>query len=50
MATSPDPTAAPRIPLTRERVLQAAVALADRDGVASLSMRKLAKELGVEAM
>ncbi|HEX2157320.1 MAG TPA: TetR/AcrR family transcriptional regulator [Actinomycetes bacterium] len=50
MATQPDPSPAARIPLTRERVLRAAVAMADRDGVASLSMRKLAKELGVEAM
>jgi AcrR family transcriptional regulator len=50
MATSPDSSPTPRIPLTRERVLRAAVAMADRDGVASLSMRKLAKELGVEAM
>jgi AcrR family transcriptional regulator len=41
---------APRAPLTRERVLGAAVALADRDGVRSLSMRKLAQALGVEAM
>jgi AcrR family transcriptional regulator len=50
MATTPDPSPTPRIPLTRERVLRAAVAMADRGGVASLSMRKLAKELGVEAM
>jgi AcrR family transcriptional regulator len=42
--------AAPRTPLTSERVLQAAVALADREGVESLSMRRLARELGVEAM
>jgi AcrR family transcriptional regulator len=42
--------AAPRTPLTSERVLQAAVALADREGVGSLSMRRLARELGVEAM
>ena len=42
--------AAPRTPLTRERVLQAAVVLADREGVGSLSMRRLARELGVEAM
>jgi AcrR family transcriptional regulator len=40
----------PRAPLTRQRVLDAAVALADRDGVGSLSMRRLAQELGVEAM
>jgi AcrR family transcriptional regulator len=42
--------AAPRTPLSRRRVLDAAVALADRDGVGALSMRKLAHELGVEAM
>jgi AcrR family transcriptional regulator len=40
----------PRLPLSRQRVLGAAVALADRGGVASLSMRRLAQELGVEAM
>jgi AcrR family transcriptional regulator len=50
MTTQTNPGAAPRVPLTRERVLQAAVALADRGGVRSLSMRKLAQELGVEAM
>jgi AcrR family transcriptional regulator len=41
---------APRAPLSRERVLQAAVRLADEAGLEALSMRKLAKELGVEAM
>ena len=50
MTTQPDPNPAPRIPLSRRRVLGAAVALADRGGVGSLSMRKLAQELGVEAM
>ncbi len=39
-----------RAPLTRERIIEAAVALADRNGVAGLSMRKLGAELGVEAM
>jgi AcrR family transcriptional regulator len=39
-----------REPLTREAVLRTAVAVADRDGVAALSMRKLAEQLGVEAM
>jgi len=39
-----------REPLTRDRVVAAAVDFADRDGVGSLSMRKLARELGVEAM
>jgi AcrR family transcriptional regulator len=43
-------SASRRTPLTRERVLQAAVALADERGVEELTMRKLAKELGVEAM
>jgi AcrR family transcriptional regulator len=36
--------------LTRERVLQAAVDLADRGGIEALSMRKLGQELGVDAM
>lgn len=40
----------PRTPLTRERVLGAAINLADRDGIESLSMRKLGQEVGVEAM
>src|SRR5215211_4444873 len=40
----------PRTPLSRRRVLEAAVALADERGVGELTMRKLAKELGVEAM
>ena len=39
-----------RIPLTRERVLRAAVALADESGSESLSMRKLGEAVGVEAM
>ena len=39
-----------RQPLTRERVLRAAIALADAGGFESLSMRKVAGELGVEAM
>ena len=39
-----------REPLTRERVLQAALKLADQGGLESLSMRKLGQELGVEAM
>ena len=37
-------------PLSTERVLRAAVDLADRGGFDSLSMRKLAQALGVEAM
>src|SRR5207237_10005069 len=40
----------PRAQLSRERVLGAAVALADREGINALSMRKLGQEVGVEAM
>ena len=39
-----------RKPLSRERVLETAVALADQRGAEALTMRKLAAELGVEAM
>jgi AcrR family transcriptional regulator len=39
-----------RAPLTRERVLDAALRLADDGGIESLSMRKLGQSLGVEAM
>jgi AcrR family transcriptional regulator len=40
----------PRLPLTRERVLRAAVELADERGIEALTMRNLGQELGVEAM
>src|SRR3954453_8440813 len=36
--------------LSRERVLRAAIRLADEGGIESLTMRKLARTLGVEAM
>jgi AcrR family transcriptional regulator len=36
--------------LNKDRVLRAAVGLADRDGIEYLTMRNLARELGVEAM
>jgi AcrR family transcriptional regulator len=39
-----------REPLTKERILRAAVALADEGGAESLSMRRLAQELGVVPM
>ncbi len=39
-----------RTPLTRERVLDAAITLIDERGIGALSMRKLGQELGVEAM
>jgi AcrR family transcriptional regulator len=36
--------------LSRERVLRAALQLADEEGIAALTMRRLAQALGVEAM
>jgi AcrR family transcriptional regulator len=50
MATQMDPAPRARDPLTRDRVLRAAVELADREGIQSLTMRNLARELGAEAM
>ncbi|MGY1815813.1 TetR/AcrR family transcriptional regulator C-terminal domain-containing protein [Blastococcus sp. SYSU D00820] len=44
------PTERSRPALSRARVLAAAVALADRSGLESLSMRRLGEGLGVEAM
>jgi AcrR family transcriptional regulator len=40
----------PHVPLSRERILDAAMRLADEYGLESLSMRKLGQELGVQAM
>ena len=45
-----DPATDTRAQLTRERVLQTAVAFADRHGLEALSMRKLGQELGASAM
>ena len=39
-----------REPLNREKILDAALALTDEHGLDGLSMRRLAKSLGVEAM
>jgi AcrR family transcriptional regulator len=50
MAAQPDAAEEPRLPLTRERVLRAAVELADTRGIESLTMRNLGHEVGVEAM
>jgi AcrR family transcriptional regulator len=49
-ATDPSPSPEPRSPLSKDRVLRAAIALADQGGIDALSMRRLAQELGVEAM
>jgi AcrR family transcriptional regulator len=50
MAVRTQKTPPRRMPLNRERVLRAAIALADARGAQELTMRKLAQELGVEAM
>lgn len=42
--------AAARTPLTRERVLTSAMALADTNGISALTMRSLAQELGAKPM
>ncbi|RIK09805.1 MAG: TetR family transcriptional regulator [Acidobacteria bacterium] len=39
-----------RLPVTRERILRAAIAVADEHGLAAVTMRRLGSELGVEAM
>jgi AcrR family transcriptional regulator len=48
--TQPTPIATPRVPMSRDRVLAAGMRITDRGGIQALSMRKLANELGVEAM
>ena len=50
MTTKADARTRAREPLSRERILDTAVALADEGGVESLSMRKIAQELGVVPM
>jgi AcrR family transcriptional regulator len=45
-----EPGPAPRPALNRDRVVDAALAIVDRDGLDGLTMRRLAAELGVEAM
>src|SRR5919201_4134693 len=50
MATKGTSRAKPRVRLSKDRVLRAAVELADAHGVEAVSMRRLAQELGVEAM
>lgn len=50
MTTRAESTVDRRAPLSRERVLRAAVDLADREGIDAVSMRRVGSELGVEAM
>jgi len=46
MAAQPQP----RLPLSRDRILQAALELVDEHGIDALTMRRLGQELGFEAM
>jgi AcrR family transcriptional regulator len=46
MAVGTDPRAQPRLPWTRAQLLRAAIDLADKGGIESLSMRRLSQHLG----
>ncbi len=48
--TADETTPQRRTPLNRDRIVVAAVEFADREGLDALSMRKLGRDLGVEAM
>jgi AcrR family transcriptional regulator len=50
MPSTTEPRAERRARLTRDRVLQTAVDLADADGIDALTIRRLAEQLGVEPM
>jgi len=50
MSTNANKSGKTRKPLTRERLLAGAIAVADQEGIESLTMRRLSKELGVEPM
>lgn len=50
MATRAGRRAQRRVPLSRERVLRAAIVLADAGGVEALTMRTIGRQLGVESM
>lgn len=50
MATETAPIREPRARLSRERVLRAAIELADEGGIDALSIRRLAQQLGARPM
>ena len=50
VASRAEPGPVPRTPLSRERVLRAAIRIADESGIESLTMRRVAEDLGAEAM
>jgi AcrR family transcriptional regulator len=50
MAAASEKPVEPRVPLSRGRILDAALAIADEQGIEALSMRKLGQALGFEAL
>ena len=50
MGAGVEAEAGPRRRLTRDRVVRAALEVADADGIGALTMRRLGQDLGVEAM
>lgn len=50
MRTQNDPPRGRRKPLNRDRVLEAAIALADAEGIGALTMRRLGRNLAVQGM
>ncbi len=50
MARTPTATPSTRAPLSRERVVESALAVMDAEGLEAVTMRRIGRELGVEAM
>ena len=50
VTAGPALTPGERLPLSRERVLRTAVAIADEHGIGAVTMRRVGDELGAEAM
>ena len=50
MVAEPESSSSWRVPLTRDRVLRAAIQIADEEGLDALTMCRLGQELGVQAM
>ncbi len=48
--TPAEEPAAPRVPLSRERIVEAALRVMDDEGLEAVTMRRIGRELGVEAM
>jgi TetR/AcrR family transcriptional regulator, tetracycline repressor protein len=49
-ASQTEPTTERREPLTRERIVEAALRVMDAEGLEAVTMRRIGRELGVEAM